>query len=210
MSKGNSASPTAVRVWRPASPKNVHQQIGAAVDHGWRLVEPRRHVDHPEHLDDPFDAVEGAEFGLQRGQDRQTGHPSGGAGFVDRQILVDFASHPRCRRRRGPFRPRTRCCRRRHSRRSSRLGERLAATPDQAWSGARRSRREPTDVVRRPLAGRRQRNAIMDGPRRRWAASSSSKVLVTSFVLRPCQRRRMARPLPAERCEPPRYASSCP
>ena len=43
---------------------------------------------------------------------------------------------------------------------------------------------------------------VMDGPRRRWTASSSSKVLVTSFVLRPCQRRRMARPLPAERYEP--------
>ena len=67
------------------------------------------------------------------------------------------------------------------------------------------TRTELTSVGRgTPLASGPAHNTtpIMDGPRRRWAASSSSKVLVTSFVLRPCQRRRMARPLPAERYEP--------
>ena len=54
------------------SPNTSTEQVGTAVDHRGRLVEPRRHVDHPEHLHDPAHAVEVTELGVHRGQDRQS------------------------------------------------------------------------------------------------------------------------------------------
>lgn len=55
--------------------ENVDQQVRASVDDRRRLVETGPDIDHTEDLDDAIDAVEIAELGLQRGQDREGGHP---------------------------------------------------------------------------------------------------------------------------------------
>jgi hypothetical protein len=50
--------------------EELHEQVGAAVDHRRRPVEARRAVDHPEYPHDPLDPLEIAELGLERRQDR--------------------------------------------------------------------------------------------------------------------------------------------
>ena len=60
-------------------PEDLDEQVGAPVDHGRRLVEPRRDVDHAEDLDEPCNPVEITQLLLHRGQNRQRREAGGAA-----------------------------------------------------------------------------------------------------------------------------------
>ena len=93
MPNGSSARPTAERGVAAGVAEHLHEQVGAAVDHGGGLVETGRDVDHAEHLDDALDAVEVAELGVERREDRERGHPRRPAAVVEREVATDLAAH---------------------------------------------------------------------------------------------------------------------
>src|SRR5258708_1492218 len=72
--------------------EDLDQQIGASIDDRWSLVEAGRDIHHSEYFDDPRDAVEVTEFGLQGSQDRQTCLPRGIAALLQSQVSADLAA----------------------------------------------------------------------------------------------------------------------
>lgn len=73
--------------------EHLDQQIRAPVDDGGHAVEAGRGVDHAEHLDDSFDAVERAELGLHRRENRQSGHPCRIPTLFECEVAADLAAH---------------------------------------------------------------------------------------------------------------------
>jgi len=54
--------------------EDIHQQVGASIDHSGSLIESWCDIDHPEDLYDASDAVKIAEIGSQGGEDGQRSH----------------------------------------------------------------------------------------------------------------------------------------
>jgi hypothetical protein len=72
--------------------EDLDQQVRASVNDRRSLIEAGRDIHHSEDFDDPLDAVEVTEFGLQRCQDRQTCLSRCSAPLFQGQVANDLAT----------------------------------------------------------------------------------------------------------------------
>ena len=84
----------AERVAAPLA-EDLDHQLAEAVDDLWMPLKVRRGVDHPQHFQNPIDAIETAELGLQRRQDRQPHLPGRVPPLLFSQVIADFAANHR-------------------------------------------------------------------------------------------------------------------
>src|SRR6478609_9497396 len=79
----------------PGVAEHLHEQVGAPVDDGGCPVESGRDIDHAEHLHDAADAVQVAELGTERREDRARRHAGRLHPLLERHVPSDLAGdHP--------------------------------------------------------------------------------------------------------------------
>src|ERR1700751_3201382 len=71
--------------------KDLHEQIGAAIDDLRRIVEVRGGIDHAKELDDKIDAVERAERITHGGQQAQADQPRAPVALLNANVDAKFA-----------------------------------------------------------------------------------------------------------------------
>ena len=81
------------RVLAALRAKHRQDQVGKSVDHGWRRLKSRRHVDHAEGTQ-PSDMVEAAEFALEARHHAQGCQLSGVISLLKRHLAPDFPKRP--------------------------------------------------------------------------------------------------------------------
>ena len=86
---GKLGMPTAERACRPRSPKTFDEQIRATIDYFGMLPESGHRVDHAQHLDDPHDPVELAEFCLHGRDQLQTSYTRVLISFLDGDVTPE-------------------------------------------------------------------------------------------------------------------------
>jgi hypothetical protein len=72
----------------------LEDQVAEPVDHGGCGVEPGGAVDESQGLEPARHAVELAELGLERSEDRQTGEPGSFVALLDGELGADLPLHP--------------------------------------------------------------------------------------------------------------------